>query len=313
MDTYLVTGGAGFIGSNIVHALVEQGHSVRVLDNFSTGRRESLARLLERIEVIEGDITCPETVRQAAQGATYVLHHAAQVSVPASVADPAHTNRVNVEGTLNVLVAAREAGVRRVVCASSSAVYGNSPELPRREDMRLTPASPYAVTKVSAELYAQMFANLYGLDSVVLRYFNVFGIHQDSTSGYAAVIPKFITALAKGNSPTIYGDGRQTRDFIYVSDVVAANLKAATTPGLSGQIINIGSGEPHTILEVARLLGETMGTRLPPRHTQPRPGDVRHSHADISKARSLLCYEPTVSFVEGLRLTVAWLQQSTPP
>jgi UDP-N-acetylglucosamine 4-epimerase len=290
--------------------LVAQGCPVRVLDNFSTGRRENLAGVEEAVTLIRGDVNSPADLGRAIEGVSCVFHLAAQVSVVASVRDPVHTNRTNVGGTLNVLLAAREAGVRRVVCSSSCAVYGDTGELAKHEDMPLAPMSPYAVSKGCAELYVRAFSRLYDMDTVVLRYFNVYGPYQSNTSRYAAVIPRFIAALAEGRAPIIYGDGQQTRDFIHVSDVVSVNLRAAQARNIGGEILNVASGQPRSILEVAETLGAVMGIPVVPRHAEPRPGDIRHSHADIGKTRRVLDYEPSVSFEDGLRQAVAWFTQS---
>jgi nucleoside-diphosphate-sugar epimerase len=310
VETYLVTGGAGFIGSNLARGLVAQGCAVRVLDNLSTGRRENLDGAEGAVELIKGDINSPNDLGRAMEGVSCVFHLAAQVSVVGSVRDPAYTNRTNVGGTLNVLLAAREAGVRRMVCSSSCAVYGNSEELPKREDMPLAPSSPYAVSKACAELYVRAFSRLYDMEVVVLRYFNVYGPYQSNTSRYAAVIPRFIAALAEGRAPIIHGDGRQSRDFVCVSDVVNANLLAAAASNVGGEILNVGSGQPRSILEVAHTLGGIMGTSVEPRHAEARAGDIRHSHADISKAERLLGYRPSVTFDEGLERTITWFRQA---
>lgn len=305
---YLVTGGTGFIGSHLVEELVKQGQRVRVIDNLSTGKKENIKPFLEEIEFIEGDIRDLELVREVMDGIDYVLHQAAVPSVPRSVKDPLTTNSVNVGGTLNVLIAARDARVKRVVYASSSSVYGDTPVLPKQEEMKPEPRSPYAVSKLAGELYCQVSHQVYGLETIALRYFNVFGPRQDPESQYAAVVPKFITALLHGEPPTIFGDGEQLRDFTYVENVVEANLLAAKAPNVAGEIFNIACGERITVNELARLLGEIVGVnpKLKPRYTPPRPGDVRHSLADISKAWELLAYEVKVSTREGLEQTVEW-------
>lgn len=307
-ELYLVTGGAGFIGSHLVEELVRQGQRVRVIDNLSTGKKENIEPFISRIEFIEGDIRDLQLVREAMQGVDYVLHQAAVPSVPRSVRDPLTTNAANVDGTLNILIAARDAGVKRVVYASSSSVYGDTPTLPKREDMRPEPRSPYAVSKLAGEFYCRVFYHVYGLETVVLRYFNVFGPRQDPKSQYAAVIPRFITALLCGEPPTIFGDGEQSRDFTYVENVVEANLLAAKVPNIAGEVFNIACGERITINELAQLLTEIIGVnpRLKPKYAPSRPGDVRHSLADISKSRGLLGYEVKVSTREGLEQTVAW-------
>jgi len=305
-ELYLVTGGAGFIGSHLVEELVKQGQRVRVIDNLSTGKKENIKPFLGEIEFIEGDIRDLELVRKAMDGVEYVLHQAAVPSVPRSVKDPLTSNSVNVEGTLNILVAARDADVKRVVYASSSSVYGDTPVLPKHEDMKQAPRSPYAVSKLGGELYCQAFYHVYGLEAVALRYFNVFGPRQDPKSQYAAVVPKFITALLHGEPPTIFGDGEQSRDFTYIENVVAANLLAAKAPGATGEVFNIACGERITINQLASILRQLIRANIEPEHTPPRPGDVRDSLADISKARELLGYEGKVDVHEGLERTVEW-------
>ncbi len=312
MPNYLVTGGAGFIGSNLVEALLERGHAVRVLDNFSTGKRENLAAFAGQIELVEGDLAVLDDVRRAVQSVEVVLHQGAIPSVPRSVSDPLGSNAANVTGTLNVLVAARDAGVRRVVYASSSSVYGDQAlERPKVETMTPCPISPYAVAKLSAEYYCQVFYAVYGLETVALRYFNVFGPRQDPASMYAAVVPRFATALLRGEPPTIYGDGEQTRDFTYVGNVISGNLLAAEAPAerAAGEVFNLAAGQQTSLNELARLLQELIGQPVEPHHDAPRPGDIRHSRADIGKARERLGYEPVISFLEGLRLTVDWYRE----
>jgi len=304
----LVTGGAGFIGSHVVEELVEEGQRVRVIDNLSTGKEENIAPCLGEIEFIEGDIRDLELIHRAMEGVGHVFHQAAVPSVPRSVKDPLMTNSANAEGTLNILIAARDVGVKRVVYASSSSVYGDTPTLPKDEGMRPEPRSPYAVSKLAGELYCQVFHQVYGLETVALRYFNVFGPRQDPESQYAAVVPKFITALLRGEPPTIFGDGGQSRDFTYVENVVEANLLAARAPDVAGEVFNIACGERITVNELTRLLAESVGAnlKLKPEYGPSRPGDVRHSLADISKAGELLCFEPKVSASEGLAKTVGW-------
>jgi nucleoside-diphosphate-sugar epimerase len=308
VTTYLVTGGAGFIGSHIVEELVRRGERVRVLDNFFTGRRENIAPFLDQVDLLEGDLRDLSTVRQAVDGMTYVLHQAAVPSVKRSVDDPYTSNDANVNGTLNLLIAARDAGVRRVVYASSSSVYGDSPTLPKREDMPSQPKSPYAVSKLCAEYYCRVFSEVYGLETVSLRYFNVFGPRQDPTSQYAAVIPIFITDLLRGEPVDVHGDGLQSRDFTYVGNNVEANLLAAVTPGVAGCAFNIACGKQYTLLELLDVLSSIMGVNVEKVHTDPRPGDVRHSLADISQAETQLGYRVGADFEEGLRQTVAWYQ-----
>jgi len=311
MSVMLVTGGAGFIGSHIVERLVELGRTVRVLDDFSTGRRENIAHLEGRFELVEADVRDIAAVRGAVRGVDTVFHQAALASVPRSVDDPITSNGVNVWGTLNTLVASRDAGVRRVVYASSSSVYGDSPELPKNEDMIPSPESPYAVSKLAAEHYCSVFSALYGLECVPLRYFNVFGPRQDPSSQYAAVVPLFVTSLLSGRSPVIYGDGEQSRDFTYVSNVVDANLAAATSTDGVGRVLNVASGSTFTVNELFRRLRDLTGASVEARHVAPRPGDVRHSFADVSRAEELLGFTPGVSFQEGLERTVAWFRDAS--
>jgi nucleoside-diphosphate-sugar epimerase len=306
MTRYLVTGGAGFIGSHLVDALLEGGAQVRVLDNLSTGRRANLEQALTQIEFVEGDVRNGETVRRAMQNVDYVLHQAALPSVQRSITDPLTTNEVNVTGTLNVLLAAREATVKRVVMASSSSVYGDTPTLPKHEAMPAQPRSPYAVSKLAAERYCLSFYEVYGLPTVALRYFNVFGPRQDPASQYSAVIPRFITALLKGEAPTIYGDGTQSRDFTFVANVVQANLLACERDAASGKVMNIACGARYTLLDLHADLARIIGTEIEPVCEAPRPGDVKHSLAAIEVARQALGYEPSVSWAEGLQRTVAW-------
>jgi len=304
MALYLVTGGAGFIGSHLVERLIALGHRVRVLDDLSEGRRENLAAVWDRIEFIEGDLRDPETVRRAVCGVEYILHQAALRSVPRSVEDPVTTTAVNVLGTVNLLRAACDAGVRRVVFASSSSVYGETAELPLRESHEPRPISPYAVSKLAGEHYCAVFTRLYGVETVSLRYFNVFGPRQDPRSEYAAVIPRFILAALRGEPLEIHGDGLQSRDFTYVENVVEANLRAATQPGIAGEVFNVGCGQRYSVLDVKAHLERILGRSLPARHTPPRKGDVRHTQADMSKAEAALGYRPRVGFAEGLRRTV---------
>jgi nucleoside-diphosphate-sugar epimerase len=309
MVTYLVTGGAGFIGSNIVEELVRRGERVRVLDNFCTGKRENIASFLGDIELIEGDLRNLDTVRQAVEGVDYTLHQGAIPSVPKSIDNPLDTDESNVRGTLNLLVVARDAGVKRVVCASSSAVYGDTPTLPKTEEMKPAPLSPYAVSKLAGEHYCQVFYQVYGLETVALRYFNIFGPRQDPTSQYAAVIPKFVTAMLRGERPVIYGDGEQSRDFSYVTNVVQANLLAATIPGVGGQVFNIACSQGYNLLELVATINRILGTDITPVHTAPRVGDIKHSLADISKAGKMLGYQVEVEFEEGLRRLITWYEE----
>src|SRR6266852_8081204 len=294
MSSCLVTGGAGFIGSHLVDGLLENGHAVRVIDNLSTGNLANLTHVRDRIEMIEGDITNFETVRSAMRGVEWVFHQAALASVPSSVADPVSTNRVCVDGTLNVLLAARDAKVKRVVYAASSSAYGASASLPKRETDPTLPLSPYAVAKLAAEHYCAAFTEVYGLETVRLRYFNIFGPRQPPDSPYAAVIPLFFEAMLAGKSPIIYGDGQQSRDFTYVADVVHANLLAAKAPGVSGKVFNIACGHRASLLELIDQINGLLGTKIKPVHEPARPGDVKHSQADISPAQSELGYAPKV-------------------
>ncbi|MEK7823424.1 MAG: SDR family oxidoreductase [Candidatus Eisenbacteria bacterium] len=307
---YLVTGAAGFIGSHVVDSLLARGETVRALDNFATGKRETLVPLENRIGVIEGDIRYLNVVQEAVRGVDFVIHLAALPSVQRSVRTPIESNDVNVDGTLNLLIAARDAGVRRVVYGASSSAYGNSEVLPKVETMPADPLSPYAVNKFTGELYCKVFTRVYGLETVSLRYFNVFGPRQDPTSQYSAVIPRFIRALMAGERPVIYGDGEQSRDFTYVKNVVEATLLACTAPGAAGETLNIATGERITLNQLLRLIGELLEVRAESIHEAPRQGDVRHSLADIGKARRLLSYSPSVSMKEGLRQTIEWLRAS---
>jgi nucleoside-diphosphate-sugar epimerase len=300
---YLVTGGAGFIGSNIVEALVNSGTPVRVLDNLANGKRENLAAFGDRVEWLEGDVRDPAACKRAVSGASVVLHLAALGSVPRSIADPATSNDVNVTGTLNVLIAARDAGVNRVVFSSSSSVYGENPTLPKREDLATLPISPYAVSKLAAESYTRVFAKVYGLETVSLRYFNVFGPRQRADSPYAAVIPLFMQSALEGRPLPINGDGLQSRDFTYVTNVVRANLLAATVPAVKGGTYNIACGERYSLLDIVEALAEAAGRPLARDHRPPRAGDVRHSQADISAAEADLGYRVEVGFREGLART----------
>ena len=306
-SNYLVTGGAGFIGSHIVEELLKREEKVRVLDNFSTGKKENVAPFLEEIELIEGDIRNPEVIKKAMKGVNYVLHQAALPSVSRSIKDPVTTNEVNVLGTLNILMAAKEARVKKVVFASSSSVYGDTPQLPTGENMRPSPLSPYALSKLAGEEYSRLFSSLYGLEIISLRYFNVFGPRQDPASQYAAVIPKFTSSMLKAKRPTIYGDGEQSRDFTYILNVVNANL-LATTSQTKGGIFNIACGKKITVNELVKGLNKIMNTDIEPRYTKPRPGDVRHSQADISKAEEAFDYKIEVDFGEGLKKTVKWFR-----
>lgn len=304
MAKCLVTGGAGFIGSHLCTRLLEEGHQVRVLDNFSTGKRGNLAHIRSDVELIEGDLRDLETVRKAVSGVEVVSHQGATPSVPRSVRDPLATNEVNVTGTLHVLLACRDAGVSRVVFASSSSVYGDTPTLPKVETMPQSPLSPYALQKSAAETYMRIFHRLYGVPTVSLRYFNVFGPRQDPDSEYSAVIPRFIRKVLSGEAPVIYGDGKQTRDFTFVSNAVAANLAAIRAPDSAcGQAFNIACGESISLLRLVEELGKLAGTRVSARHEPGRAGDVQHSLAGIDAARSGIGYQPVTTFSVGLAET----------
>lgn len=306
MQSYLVTGGAGFIGSNIVCQLLERGEKVRIVDNFSTGDRRNIGEVLGEIELMEADVRDLDTMRRAVEGIDFVLHHAAVSSVASSLADPIASNEVSVTGTLNLLVAARDAEVSRFIYAASASAYGDAPVLPKREDMTPRPLSPYAVSKLTGEHYCKVFSDVYALETVSLRYFNVFGPRQCPSSEYSAVIPKFIAAMLKGQPVTIYGDGEQSRDFTYVENVVNANLLACRAPHAAGEVINIGCGAEVSLNELILAMEKHLGIKAHREHTRPRPGDVKRSRADIARARSLLGYEPTVAFDEGLRETLKW-------
>lgn len=337
METYLVTGGAGFIGHNIVDKLLSQNHNVRILDNFSTGKRANIERVIKnhsliperdylfvssnelrvrpdkypRLYVIDGDLREADTCWRAVSGVTYVLHQGAVPSVPRSITDPVTTNDVNIRGTLNILIAARDEGVRRLVLASSSSVYGDTPTLPKVETMPPSPLSPYALSKLTAEFYAVLFNKLYGLSTVSLRYFNVFGPGQDPQSQYAAVIPRFITALLNGNPPTIFGDGEQSRDFTYIEDCVSANILACKAEGASGRVMNVACGFRTTLNDLFKKIRNITGTAIEPVYEASRPGDVKHSLADISQAKSVLNYSPSYSIDEGLKKTVDWFKKNS--
>jgi len=320
MARYTVTGGAGFIGSHLVEELLRRGHMVRVADNFSTGKRENIDAALaaavrdgaadaaSRLEVVEGDLADLDVARRACAGADYVLHQAAIPSVPRSVQDPIASNRANIDATLNVLVAARDAGVKRVVFAGSSSEYGDTPTLPKHEEMPTDPLSPYALQKVVGEQYMRQFTRLYGLETVSIRYFNVFGPRQDPGSPYSGVISLFIKWLLAGQAPTIHGDGEQTRDFTYVANVVDGVLRACEAPRAAGEAINVATAGRVSLNELLRVLQGILGTSLTPVYGPPRIGDVRDSQASIDKAARLLGYAPVVPFAEGLRRTVAWFR-----
>jgi len=303
---YLVTGGAGFIGSNMVDELVRRGHGVVVLDDLSTGKEENLAEVRNKITLVKGSITDIEAVQKAIQQADYVIHLAARTSVPRSVKDPLETNRINVEGTLNVLVAARDNKVKRVVFAASSSVYGETPTLPKTETMQPQPISPYGVSKYVGELYAQTFGRCYGLENVSVRYFNIFGPRQDPDSPYSGVLSRFAKAILEEEQPVVFGDGEQTRDFTYVDNAVQATLLACEAPGASGGVFNVGTGGRISLNQTLEYLRRISGTKLEAKYEPPREGDIRDSQADIALAREVLGYEPTVGFEEGLEKTFEW-------
>jgi nucleoside-diphosphate-sugar epimerase len=305
MALYLVTGGAGFIGSHLTEELARRGHAVRVADNLVTGNRRNLTHI-PGVEFLEGDLADQDFAADAVEGVDYVLHQAAIPSVPRSVSDPITSNRANIDASLNVLVAARDAGVKRVVYAGSSSAYGNTPTLPKREDMVPNPLSPYALQKLVVEQYCQMFTHLYGLETVTIRYFNVFGPRQDPGSPYSGVISLFATALLEGRQPTIYGDGEQTRDFTYVANVVDGVLRACEAKSAVGQVINVATGGRISLNELLRVMNGIVGTRAQAIFKDPRAGDVTDSQADISKAQALLGYQPIVSLEEGLTHTIDW-------
>jgi nucleoside-diphosphate-sugar epimerase len=305
---YLVTGGAGFIGSNTVDELVRRGHNVVVLDDLSSGKQENLGGVRGKIEILQSSVTDLDRLQEACRGVDYVLHLGARTSVPRSVIDPLETNRVNVDGTLNVLVAARDAKVKRVVFAGSSSVYGETPTLPKHEDMPPAPISPYGLSKLAAEIYGQVFQRCYGLEFVSLRYFNVFGPRQDPGSAYSGVLSLFNAAVLEGTQPTVYGDGEQSRDFTYVGNVVEANLLACEAKRAAGLAINIGTGSRYTLNQTLALLEKITGRPAKAKYAQPREGDIRDSQADISLAKDVLGYNPRIGFEEGLKHTWEWFR-----
>jgi UDP-glucose 4-epimerase len=310
MTSYLVTGGAGFIGSHIATALAERGDRVRVLDNLSTGSRQNLAHLGDRVELVEGDLLDRDAVDRAVSSVDVVYHQAALASVPRSVTNPLDTNAACVTGTLNVLDAARQAKVRRVVYAGSSSVYGNQPVKSKRESDLPQPLSPYAAAKLAGEYYCAAFTETYGLETVVIRYFNVFGPRQDPASEYSAVIPLFVTAMLAGRRPTVYGDGSQLRDFTYIENVVQGNLAAATAPGVAGRVFNVACGQQFSLLDLIASINRVLGANIEPEFEDWRTGDVRESLADISDARELLGYAPSVTFEEGLRRSIEYYRSN---
>jgi nucleoside-diphosphate-sugar epimerase len=307
---YLVTGGAGFIGSNIVDELVRRGHEVVVLDNLSAGKEENLAGVRKKIEFRAESITDLAAVQSASKGADYVIHLAARTSVPRSVQNPLETNSVNIDGTLNVLVAARDAKVRRFVYAASSSAYGETPTLPKTEAMQPAPISPYGVTKYVGEIYAQVFGRVYGLENASVRFFNVFGPRQDPTSQYSGVLSRFMLAVIEGKQPVIYGDGEQSRDFTYIDNIVDETLRACESKGASGLVFNGGTGARITLNEVLKLLEEITGKKIEAKHDPPRTGDIRDSQADVALAHKVLGYQPIVHFEEGLQRTWDWYKSN---
>ncbi len=310
MGSFLVTGGAGFIGSHLVEHLVATGHAVRVLDNFSTGKRANLEPFAGKIDLIEGDLRQPEDCRKACADVEIVFHEGAVPSVPKSVSDPVTSHQVNVDGTFNLLVAARDAKCRRVIYAASSSAYGDQPDLPKRETATPAPLSPYAVAKLAGEYYLSAFYHCYGLETLSLRYFNVFGPRQDPASQYAAAIPAFVAAILADESPTIFGDGEQTRDFTYIDNVVHANMRAAEVAKTEGQVINIACGQRVTVNQIIARINELLGKSVPSHHVPDRPGDVKHSLAAIDRAQEVIGYKPSVTFDEGLRLAIDWYRDN---
>jgi nucleoside-diphosphate-sugar epimerase len=308
VETYVVTGGAGFIGSHLAERLLSEGHRVRIVDNFATGKRANVASLKGDVQVHEVSITDRDALAPIFEGVDYVFHQAALASVPRSVADPIATNEANVNGTLNVLVAARDAGVKRVVYAASSSAYGDVTAEYQVETMQPNPLSPYGVSKLAGEYYCKAFTQVYGLETVALRYFNVFGPRQDETSQYAAVIPKFITAMLAGKAPTIYGDGKQSRDFTYIDNVVHGNLLALKAPDAAGEVMNLAIGGSVSLLQLVEKINTQLGTAIAPNHAPPRPGDIKYSRANVAKATELLDFAPVVNFDSGLARTIAWFK-----
>jgi len=310
MAVYVVTGGGGFIGSHIVEELLRRNQTVRVIDNFSTGRRENIKMFERDITLLELDIASTADLAKHLQRADYVIHQAAIPSVPKSIVQPVPSHHANVTGTFNLLLACRDAGVKRVVYASSSSLYGDSPTLPKHEEMMPRPLSPYGAQKLFGEMYCQVFTRTYGLETVSLRYFNVFGPRQDPSSQYSGVLSLFITAVLQGRQPTIYGDGMQSRDFTYVKNVVDANLLACTAPGIAGETFNVACGDRITVNSTLQLINKIAGKDINPIYADPRPGDIKHSQADIRKAQNKLGYNPQVNFEDGLRRTIDWYRES---
>ena len=310
MAKYLVTGGAGFIGSHITEELLKRGEQVRVLDNFLTGKKENLAPFLADIDLFEGDIRDYAQCQKAVKGIDYVLHQAALPSVPRSVSDPIFSNEINITGTLNMLTASKDAGIKSFVFASSSSIYGDDQRLPKKEGHEGNPLSPYALGKLTGEHYCRIFSQLYGFNTVSLRYFNIFGPKQDPTSEYAAAIPKFVTKILNNKQPIIYGDGEQSRDFTYVSNVVEANILASTAENVAGEAFNIACGSRTTVNVLVDEIKTFLDKNMPSYYREPRPGDVRHSHADISKAEEMLIYKPLVTFSIGLEKTLTWYKEN---
>ena len=310
MSLCLVTGGGGFIGGHVARGLLQRGHRVRVLDDFSTGRRENITDIESDIELIVGDIRDVEAVNRAVAGTEAVFHLAARASVPRSVEQPQQAHDINVTGTLNLLVAARDAGTRRFVYSASSSAYGDTPTLPKIEDMTPQPLSPYAVSKLAAEHYCSCFACCYGLETISLRYFNVFGPRQDPNSQYAAVIPAFVTRMVGEQQPIIFGDGEQSRDFCFIENVIDANMRGFEAEKVAGEVVNIACSERTTLNEIVHLINTHLGTDIQPEYQAPRVGDVRHSLADVSAARRVIGYEPQIMFAEGLQRSIEWYKQN---
>jgi nucleoside-diphosphate-sugar epimerase len=307
--TVVITGGAGFIGSNLAYRFVELGYHVRIIDNFSTGKRRNLQEMDQSVDIFEGDVNDEKVIGPALTGAHYVLHEAALPSVPRSIKDPIATNRANVDGTLSLLTMAKAKGVRRVVYAASSSAYGDTPVLPKVESMGANPKSPYAVSKFVGELYSRVFSTVFGLETVCLRYFNVFGPRQDPNSEYAAVIPKFIHSIFDDEAPAIFGDGEQTRDFCYIENVIHANVLAVEAQSTRGEVVNIACGERISLNQLVAELNKALGKNIKPRYLTERQGDVKHSLADLSEAKRILGYEPVVKVRDGLAATVDWFKE----